>query len=76
MMTRANRRFYRTLLIGLAALAVLVWTAVDQFGISRQAMAELLFGTLWIAGGTIGLAALGAVLWIGLRKLLQRDDAK
>lgn len=68
-MSKATRRYYRTLLIGLVALGVMVWTAVDQFGISRQEITELLLGTLWIAGGTIVLAALCATLWILLRKL-------
>lgn len=75
-MSKANRRFYRTLILGMAALGVMVWTAVDQFGISWQEMTGLLLGTLWIAGGTIALAALCAVLWIGLRKLLYRDKAE
>ncbi len=73
-MSRANRRFYRTLLLGLMALAVLVWTAVDQFGISRREMADLFTGTLMIAGGTIALAALCVVFWIGLRKLLRNHN--
>lgn len=75
-MSKANRRFYRTILLGLAALGVLIWTAIDQFGISRQAMADLLLGTLWVAGGTIVLAALCAGIWIGMRKLLAQDDRK
>jgi hypothetical protein len=59
-MSKASRRYYRTLILGLAALGVMVWTAVDQFGISRQEMTALLFGTLWI----------------GLRKLLKQGDAE
>jgi hypothetical protein len=68
-MRKASRRYYRTLILGMVALCVMVWTAVDQFGISRQEMTELLLGTLWIAGGTIVLAALCATLWMFLRKL-------
>ena len=75
-MSKASRRYYRTLILGLVALGVMVWTAVDQFGISRQEMIELLLGTLWIAGGTIVLAALSAALWIGLRKLSGRLSGK
>ncbi len=75
-MNKANRRFYRTLLLGLAALGVLVWTAIEQFGISKQEMANLLIGTLIVAGGTIVLAGLCVVLWIGLRKLLGQHDDK
>ncbi|CAA0088665.1 Uncharacterised protein [Halioglobus japonicus] len=73
-MSKASRRFHRTLLLGLAALAALVWVAVEQFGIARQDMVDLLLGTLMIAGGAIALAALCAVIWIGLRKLLQRGS--
>lgn len=75
-MTRANRRFYRTLLLGLLALGVLIWAAVDQFGIPWRDMSELLLGTLWIAGGAIVLAALCTLLWVGLRALLRRDDTQ
>ncbi|MBK6508218.1 MAG: hypothetical protein IPG06_01340 [Haliea sp.] len=75
-MSKSSRRYYRTLILGLVALGVMVWTAVDQFGISRQEMTELLLGTLWIAGGTIVLAALCAALWIGLRKLSGRLSGK
>jgi hypothetical protein len=74
--SKANRRFYRTIVLGMASLGVLIWAAIDQFGISQEEMLNLLLGTLWIAGGTIGLAALCAVLWIGLRKLLQQNDTK
>ncbi len=73
-MSKANRRFYRTILLGLAALGVLIWAAIDQFGISHVEMANLFLGTVLIAGGTIGLAAVCAVLWIGLRNLLRGGD--
>jgi hypothetical protein len=75
-MSKATRRYYRTLVLGLLALAVMVWTAVDQFGISQREMTELLLGTLWIAGGIIVLAALCATLWIGLRKLSGKLSGK
>ena len=75
-MSKANRRFYRTLLLGLAALGVLIWTAIEQFGIDQRQMLDLLMGTLLIAGGTIVLAALCVLIWIGLRKLLRRGADK
>ena len=75
-MSKASRRYHRTLILGLVALGVMVWTAVDQFGISRQEMTGLLLGALWIAGGTIVLAALCAALWIGLRTLSGRLSGK
>ena len=74
-MRKADRRFYRTLLIGLAALGLLVWTAVDQFGIPKREMAELLLATLWVVGGIIGSAAFFAFVWIGVRKLFGRDGS-
>ena len=30
-MSRANRRYYRTILLGIAAMGTLVWAAIDQF---------------------------------------------
>ncbi|MCB1687225.1 MAG: hypothetical protein KDI33_01995 [Halioglobus sp.] len=74
-MTKASRRFYRTLLLSLASLVVLVWAAIEQFGISRREMADLLVGTLVVAGGTIVLAAVCVGVWVGLRKLLGGDNS-
>lgn len=69
-MNKADRRFYRTLVLGFAALGALIWAAIDQFGISLEAMTSLLLGTLIVALSTIVLAGLCVALWIGLRKLL------
>lgn len=74
-MSGAGRRFYRSTGLGFVALGVLVWSAVDQFDISFENMTELFFGTLWVAGGIIMLAALLVAVLIGLRKLLQRSDS-
>ncbi len=74
-MSRASRRFYRSTGLGLAALGVLIWAAVDQFGISLDKMTELFFGTLWVAMGIIILAALLVVILVVMRKLLQRNDS-
>jgi hypothetical protein len=65
-----NRRFYRTLLLGIAAMAALVWVAMDQFGISRGEIGELLLGAVLAVGMVIGAAAVVFLLWIGLRRLL------
>ncbi len=73
-MSRASRRFYRSTGLGLVALGVLVWAAVDQFGISLEEMTRLFLGTLWVAGGIIACAALLVAVLVGLRKLLQRSD--
>lgn len=72
-MSRANRRYYRTILLGLAAMAVLVWAAMDQFGISRQEILELLVATVLAVCLVITLAAGFALLWVMLRKIVQRD---
>ena len=73
-MSKANRRFYRTLFLGLVALGVLVWSAIEQFGIAWQQMVDLLMGTLMVAGGVIVLAALCVMIWIGVRHLLRGGD--
>jgi len=69
---KAGRRFLRTILLGTFALAALVWMAVDQFGISRDVMLELLLVTAATVALIIFVAACVAGLWIGLRKLRQR----
>jgi hypothetical protein len=73
-MSKASRRYYRTVLLGLAAMGVLIWAAIDQFELSPQEMTELFLGTLWVMGGTIVFAAVCATLWIGLRRLLRSRD--
>jgi hypothetical protein len=72
---KTNRNFYRTLILGLIALGVLIWSAADQFDISHQELAELFYGTLLIAAGTIITAALFAGLWISLRKWWRRSES-
>jgi membrane protein implicated in regulation of membrane protease activity len=74
--SRASRRLFRSSVLGLAALGVLVWAAVDQFDIPVEKMAELFLGTLWVAGGIIIFAALLVVVLVGLRKLLQQRDSE
>ena len=73
-MTRAARRYYRTILLAVGAMAVLVWAAMDQFGISRQEILQLFVGTLLAALAIIVFAALFALLWMGLRAILRRGD--
>jgi hypothetical protein len=73
--TKASRRFYRTTLLSLTALGGMVWTAVDQFGISQKEIAALFLGILWVVAGIIVAAALFAGLWIGLRKYLNRGES-
>ncbi len=67
--TRSRRRNLRTTILGILAMAVLLWAAVDQFGISRERVLELLLTTLLVVAVIIVIAALGAGLWILLRRL-------
>ena len=70
--SRAGRRYLRTLVIGTAALAVLVWMGVDQFGVPREEILELFVTTLLVVGAVIVLAPSAVLLWMCLRKLCQR----
>jgi len=73
-MNRANRRYYRTIILGVMAMAALVWVAMEQFGISRQEMSGLFLGTVLVALLVISSAGLMALLWIALRKWLRRSE--
>ena len=68
-MSRASRRYNRTIFLGLAAMAVLIWVAVEQFGISSEEMISLFLGVLLVTGVMVGCAALVTGLWVGLRPL-------
>jgi len=74
-MSRQGRRFIRTILIGCFALAALVWMAVDQFGVPREEMLELLLATALVVGLVIAAAGGVVLLWVGLRKLRDRPGA-
>ena len=73
-MSKASRKYYRTIVLGVAAMAALVWSAVDQFGIPWEDMLDLLLLTIAVIGATILAAAMGAGIWIGLRKLMRRRE--
>ena len=73
-MSRASRRYYRTIVLAVLAMASLIWVAIDQFGISQREMTELFVGTVLIAVLVILCAAVVVLLWAGLRKLLRRDE--
>jgi hypothetical protein len=72
--SRASRRYYRTIVLALLAMASLVWVAMDQFGITQREMTELFVGTVLIVVLVIICAAVLTLLWVGLRKLLRRDE--
>src|SRR5210317_220220 len=67
--SKSRRRFYRTTVLGILAMAALVWAAVDQFGITREEIGELFLGVVVVVGLVIAAAALVVFLWIGLRRL-------
>lgn len=71
--SRANARFRRSIILGVLALASLVWVATDQFGISPQDMAWLLVYILVGMLAIIFTAGIMVALWLGVRKLFQRD---
>ncbi len=72
-MSRAQRRYLRTVLLGVAAMATLIWAAVDQFAISwaeiRQLFVVTLIGVLVI----MVCAGLGVAIWQLLRRLIGRS---
>ena len=72
-MNRANRRYYRTIVLGVMAMAALVWAAMDQFGISQQEMTELFLGVVLVAVLVILCAGVIVLLWVTLRKWLRRN---
>jgi len=69
--TPANRRYYRTVLLGIAAMAALVWSAIDQFDLAPQEMLSLFMGIVIAIVSVIALAAVCAGLWVSLRSLLR-----
>ncbi|MDX1732850.1 MAG: hypothetical protein R3228_00720 [Halioglobus sp.] len=73
-MRNPRTRYYRTIFLGVAAMATLVWAAVDQFGLSWQDMYELFLFTLSVVGVVIVVAALTAAAWVALRHLASRGD--
>ncbi|MGB1141531.1 MAG: hypothetical protein ACPG1A_11570 [Halioglobus sp.] len=68
-MSARNNRFLRTLLLGVAAMGALVWVVIDQFNLDPQEMFELFLTVLLASGVMMLLAALVALLWIGIRRL-------
>lgn len=73
-MSRASRRYYRTIVLAVLAMACLIWVVVDQFGISQREMTGLFVGTVLIVVLVIICAAVITMLCVGLRKLLWRDE--
>ncbi len=72
-MSRAGRRYWRTVILGILALGTLIWVAVDQFDVPIEEVRQLALGTVLVVLLVIVLAALCAALWVTLRRLLHRD---
>ncbi len=70
-MSKADARYRRRIIMGVLALAGMMWLATDQFGVPRENMAWFLVYTLVAVLCIILLAAVVVALWIGLRKLLE-----
>ncbi len=68
-MSKASRRFNRTLVLSVLSLAVLIWAAIRSFDISPEEMLTFLVGVMWVVAGVILLAGLCAALWVTLRRL-------
>ncbi|AQA18846.1 hypothetical protein BST95_11960 [Halioglobus japonicus] len=70
-MKKANRKYYRTIFLGVAAMATLIWAAVDQFGIPWEDMLDLLLASLLMMLAIIVAAAVCFGLVVGLRRLIR-----
>ena len=51
----------------------MVWVAMDQFDVPRRELQELMLGTVLAVVLVIAAAAIFALLWVGIRRLIRRD---
>jgi membrane protein DedA with SNARE-associated domain len=70
--SKSTRRFRRSRVLGILCLAILLWTAVDQFGVAPETVAELALGSAIGVLLVILAAGVFVALWLGLRRLLRR----
>lgn len=74
-MSKANRRYIRTIILAVAAMSSLIWAAIDLFGIDPQVMLGLFLATAIGAAGIIVAAGIVVALVAGLKKLARlRQD--
>ena len=71
-MSKANRRYIRTIILAVLAMSSLIWAAIDQFGISPQVMLNLFLATAIGAAGIIVVAGIVVALGVGLKMLTGR----
>lgn len=74
-MARPAHKYYRTIVLGVLAMAALVWSAVDQFGIPWEEMLDLFLAMLLALVLIVMCSAVVAALWMGVRRLLRKDDS-
>lgn len=72
----SRRRYHRTIFLGVAAMVLLIWTAVDQFGISWREMSNLFISIIIGVVALIALAGLFTAVWVGLRRVTRRSSRK
>jgi uncharacterized membrane-anchored protein len=72
LLRRRRRSHLRTVLLGIAAMGVLLWAAVYRFNVPTELLWESLQLTLFVVGVIIGLAAVVATLWALGRRFLRR----
>ncbi len=71
-MSKPTRRYYRTIFLGVAAMGVLVWSAIEQFNIEPKVMLQLFLVTLLVLGLVIASAAAVFFVWMWLRRFLEK----
>ncbi len=71
-MSKANRRYIRTVILAVLAMSSLVWVAIDQFEISIEEMLSLFYVTAIGVGVIIVFAAVGVTLLNVVRKLINQ----
>jgi hypothetical protein len=71
--SKRRRRYVRTIILGVLAMGVLVWGAVDTFEVPPERLWTLFLQTLAALALLMLAAAAVAALWVLLRQLLKRD---
>ena len=64
-----KRSHVRTVFLGICAMAVLLWAAVYRFNIPADILMAYFQGTLLVLAAVVGLSALAALVWVGLRRI-------
>ncbi len=71
MVSKAQRKYWRTSILGILAMGGLIWAAMDQFDIPVDEMLDLFYTTLLVVGTIILGACLIALIWVGVRFLFR-----